>query len=162
REDTVRHAPPSAEPRRRSKYVRPGDRPAQKPEWVRELVVGESSSSAVSDAVASKKEATGLKARVARAMRKWLPENTAPGEERIVSSPLVVSLLLMLGVLVVMGFWLKAIITSTIAERTFNRAMASFEDGDYRTAIKDFEAFTLANPEDPRAPQARVMRSLAN
>src|SRR5262249_6015218 len=44
----------------------------------------------------------------------------------------------------------------------FNRAMASFEDGDYRTAIKDFEAFTLANPEEPRAPQARVMRSLAN
>src|SRR5262249_3096085 len=51
---------------------------------------------------------------------------------------------------------------STVAERTFNRAMGSFEDGDYLTAIRDFEAFIKANPDDSRAPKARVMRSLAN
>ena len=28
---------------------------------------------------------------------------------------------------------------ATIAERTFNRAMQNFEDGDYRTAIRDFD-----------------------
>ena len=137
------------------------DLPAEKPEWARQIAAGELSATASGEADAGG-EAQGLKGRFARALRKWLPQDTAPGEERIISSPLVVGLLLMLGVLVGMGFWLKAIIASTIAERTFNRAMANFEDGDYRTAIRDFDAFAQANPEDSRAPKARVIRSLAN
>ena len=160
-EEAARYGLPSTEPGSRSRYVRPADLPAEKPEWARQIAAGELSSTASGEADAGG-EAQGLKGRFARALRKWLPQDTAPGEERIISSPLVVSLLLMLGVLVGMGFWLKAIIASTIAERTFNRAIASFEDGDYRTAIRDFDAFAQANPEDSRAPKARVIRSLAN
>src|SRR5262249_43689542 len=38
-----------------------------------------------------------------------------------------------------------------------------FEAGDYRTAIRDFDAFlAVVNPEDARAGKARVLRALAN
>lgn len=150
--------------RGRSRYVRPGDMPAEKPEWARAMAAGGLApvGPEVREDEDEDDEPTGLKARFARALRKWLPRDTAPGEERIISSPLVVSLLMMLGVLVGMGFWLRAIIASTIAERTFNRAVQSFEDGDYRTAIRDFEVFEKSNPQDSRAPKARVLRSLAN
>ena len=84
-----------------------------------------------------------------RLLARWLPadELGAPGQERIVSSPLVVGLIALLAILVGMGFWLRAIIATTVAERTFNRGMQGFEDGDYRTSIRDFDAFIAANPE---------------
>ncbi len=148
-------------PARRSRYVRPGDMGPEQADWAREL--GGSRPSAVVEAPDAKpEEGRGLKARFARALGKWLPEDTAPGEEKIVSSPLVVSLILLLGVLVGMGFWLRAIIAATVAERTFNKAKELYQDGDYRTAIRDFDAFIAANPEDDRIPKARVMRALAN
>jgi outer membrane protein assembly factor BamB len=161
---TGRHDAATTAPVGRSRYVRPGDLPAEKPEWARNVAAGDLSS-AGQPAVASgveEGESRGLKALFAQALRKWLPLDSAPGEERIISSPLVVSLTLMLGVLVGMGFWLRSVIAATIAERTFNRALQSFEDGDYRTAIRDFEVFAGDNPEDPRAAKARVLRSLAN
>jgi outer membrane protein assembly factor BamB len=145
---------------RRSRYVRPGDLPAEQAEWARDLAARPSE--AVEDAPARPAEDSGLKARFRRALRKWLPDDVAPGEERIVSSPLVVSLILLLAVLVGMGFWLKAIIAATVAGRTFNHALESYEDGDYLTAIRDFDAFIAGNPDDDRAPKARVMRALAN
>ncbi len=86
----------------------------------------------------------------------------APGRERIASSPLVIGLVVALAVLVGMGFWLKNIIASTIAERTLNRAIQDFNDGDYRTAIRDFDAFLKANPDDARRGKALVMRAMAN
>jgi len=86
----------------------------------------------------------------------------APGRERIASSPLVLGLVASLAVLVGMGFWLKAIIASTVATRTFNRGVQDYDDGDYRTAIRDFDAFLANNPQDPRTGKARVMRALAN
>ena len=67
--------------------------------------------------------------------------SAAPGRERIASSPLVIGLVASLAILVGMGFWLKAIIASTIATRTFNRGLQDFDDGDYRTAIRDFDSF---------------------
>ena len=36
------------------------------------------------------------------------------------------------------------------------------EDGDYRTAIRDFDRFLEAHPKDGRAAKARVFRELAN
>jgi outer membrane protein assembly factor BamB len=146
---------------RRSRYVRPGDLGPEQADWARELAANRASATVVDDE-AKPKTGSGLRARFANALRKWLPEDVAPGEERIVSSPLVVSLILLLALLVGMGFWLKAIIAATVAERTFNRAMGEFEDGDYRTAIRDFEAFIAANPKEDRVPKARVMRALAN
>jgi outer membrane protein assembly factor BamB len=146
---------------RRSRYVRPGDMGPEQADWARELSARKPAAIVDEDAE-EPEEAHGLKARFTRALGKWLPRDTAPGEERIISSPLVVSLILLLALLVGMGFWLKAIIAATLAERTFNRGMANFEDGDYRTAIRDFEAFIEANPKEERVPKARVMRALAN
>jgi outer membrane protein assembly factor BamB len=102
------------------------------------------------------------------AWNKWLDRlksfrsSEAPGRERIASSPLVLGLIAALLVLVGMGFWLKSIIASTIATRTFNRGVQDFDDGDYRTAIRDLDQFVAGNPQDPRVGKARVLRALAN
>ncbi len=157
----ARYGPPSNEKGSRSKYVRPGEMAAEKPGWAREVAEGRLSTQA-SGSGPVPEAANGLRGRFRQVLRKWLPQDEAPGQERIISSPVVVSLVLMLGVLVGMGFWLRNVISATIAERTFNRAMQSFEDGDYRTAIRDFEAFARDYPDDARAPKARVIRALAN
>jgi hypothetical protein len=100
---------------------------------------------------------------VRRIVRRWIPEQTAaPGREQIASSPLVIGLIAAIVVLVGMGFWLKTIIAVTIATRTFNRGLEEFEDGDYRTAIRDLDGFIASNPEDKRVGKARVIRALAN
>src|SRR5262249_36203791 len=107
-------SPPA--PLRRSRDVRAGDLAADKPRWGREMAAGQSSSPDAEVQGPKPTGHTGLKERFARALRNWLPEDVAPGQERIVSSPLVVSLLLLLGVLVGMGFWLRAVIAATVAE----------------------------------------------
>jgi outer membrane protein assembly factor BamB len=86
----------------------------------------------------------------------------APGRERVFSSPLVLGLVLALGLLVLLGIGLKAIITKTLADQRFNRAVEVMDDGDYRTAIRDFDVFLLSHPQDQRAAKARVLRALAN
>src|SRR5579883_3401117 len=53
----------------RSRYVRPGDLPAEKPDWAREMKGGRSSA-AVEEA-AKPAERPGLKARFLQALRKW-------------------------------------------------------------------------------------------
>jgi outer membrane protein assembly factor BamB len=98
-----------------------------------------------------------------RLLRRWIPQgDSAPGRENIASSPLVLGLVAAIVVLVGMGFWLKSIIAKTIADRTFNRGIEEFEDGDYRTAIRDLEGFIASYPEDRRVPKARVIRAFAN
>jgi tetratricopeptide (TPR) repeat protein len=98
--------------------------------------------------------------RFARLLNVW--GSVAPGREKILTSPLVIGLVVSLGILVGMGFWLKSIIASTIASRTFDRGVQNFDDGDYRTAMRDFDSFLAANPDDSRAGKALVLRSLAN
>jgi outer membrane protein assembly factor BamB len=97
-------------------------------------------------------------------LRRWIPQtHRAPGRERIASSPLVISLVLALAVLVALGFWLKSIITATVAARTYNHAVEDFDNGDYRTAIHDFDAFlAVVDRADPRASKARVLRAMAH
>jgi len=86
----------------------------------------------------------------------------APGRERIVSSPLVVGLVLSLGLLLLLGLGLRSIIIKTLADQRYNRAVEVMQDGDYRTAIRDFDIFLTSHPQDPRAGKARVLRALAN
>ena len=86
----------------------------------------------------------------------------APGQERIVSSPLVLGLILSLGLLVLLGLALRSIIVKTLANQRYGRAVEVLEDGDYRTAIRDFDSFLAAHPEDPRVGKARVLRGMAN
>ena len=84
----------------------------------------------------------------------------APGREVIAKSPLVLGLVLTLGLLVGLGFWLRVIIVQTIASRTYNRAVSLMEDGDNLTAIRDFDAFIKDNPTDPRTPKAQTLAPL--
>jgi outer membrane protein assembly factor BamB len=88
--------------------------------------------------------------------------NQAPGEERIASSPVVMGLVASFVILVALGFWLWAIIASTIATQTFNRAIEDYDNGDYRTAIRAFSSFALSHPADPRTAKARVLGAMAN
>ncbi len=98
-----------------------------------------------------------------RIARRWIPERAAvPGREQIASSPLVLGLIAAFVVLVGMGFWLKTIIAATIANRTFNQGIEAFDDGDYRTSIRDLDGFIASYPEDPRVAKARVFRAIAN
>ena len=86
----------------------------------------------------------------------------APGQERIVSSPVVLGLVACFLVLVAMIAGLFAIIAATAATRAFNQGVQDYDDGDYRTAIRDFDGFLAKNPEDPRIGKARVLRAMAN
>ncbi len=86
----------------------------------------------------------------------------APGRERLVSSPLVVGLVAALGLLVLLGLGLRSIIARTLADQQYNHAVEHMEDGDYRTAIRDFDVFMTNHPEDSRVAKARVLRALAN
>src|SRR5208282_5678593 len=79
-----------------------------------------------------------------------------------VSSPLVVGLVLSLGLLLLLGLGLRSIIIKTLADQRYNRAVEVMQDGDYRTAIRDFDTFLTSHPEDLRAGKARVLRALAN
>jgi outer membrane protein assembly factor BamB len=86
----------------------------------------------------------------------------APGQERLVSSPLVVGLVASLALLVALGLGLRWIIAKTSADRDFNRAMTAMEDGDYRNALRGFDRFLEEHPKDPRAGKARLRRAMAN
>jgi outer membrane protein assembly factor BamB/TolA-binding protein len=86
----------------------------------------------------------------------------APGRERIATSPLVIGLVATFAILVGLGFWLKSTISATVATRTYNHGVQMYEDGDYRTAMRDLDTFVTANPDDSRVGKARVLRAYAN
>ncbi len=100
-------------------------------------------------------------------LRRWLHalragEELAPGRERVITSPLVLALVAALGLLVVLGIGLRSIILSTIATQKYDRAVDVMQDGDYPTAVRDFDAFIEAYPKDRRVAKARVHRAMAN
>ena len=86
----------------------------------------------------------------------------APGQERIVSSPVVLGLVACLIVLVAMMVGLFSIIAATAATQTFNQAVQNYNDADYRTSIRAFTAFLEKNSEDQRAGKARTLLAMAN
>ncbi len=63
---------------------------------------------------------------------------------------MVFGLAIALVALVLIGFALYGIIVRTSATRLFDSAVASLEDGDYRTSLRRFDEFIKANPEDKR------------
>ncbi|AGA29349.1 outer membrane protein assembly factor BamB family protein [Singulisphaera acidiphila] len=87
----------------------------------------------------------------------------APGEERVLTSPLVFGLAIAVVALVVLGFLLNTIIARTVTTRLFHRAVESLEDGDYRNAIRRFDEFLARKSgDDAKDSKARVFRALAN
>jgi outer membrane protein assembly factor BamB len=87
---------------------------------------------------------------------------TAPGREQVMSSPLVFGLFVSFVFLVLTGFALYGIIVRSSATRLYNRGVENLEDGDYRNAIRRFDEFLRANPDDPRSGPARVHRAMAD
>ena len=85
-----------------------------------------------------------------------------PGQEEVLSSPLVFGLVAAFVLLVFAGFALFSVIQRTNSNRLFNLALENLEDGDYRNSILRFEEFLTANPKDPRVGAARVHRAMAN
>ncbi|MHC5542279.1 FHA domain-containing protein, partial [Singulisphaera rosea] len=87
----------------------------------------------------------------------------APGQEKILTSPLVIGLVTSLVILVISGVVLKSIIAKTVATRLYQRAIESLDNGDYRNAVVQFEQYLAYNPNDPKSTsQARVLKALAN
>ena len=85
-----------------------------------------------------------------------------PGEEEVLSSPLVFGLIATFVMLVLVGFALYGVIQRTTSNRLFNRALESLQDGDFRNAIRRFDEFLVANPKDDRSGAAKVHRAVAN
>ncbi len=86
----------------------------------------------------------------------------APGQERVLSSPIVLGLGVALFVIVALSVSLWKIIAKVTAERQYNLAFESLDSGDYRNAIHQLDDFLSGNASDPRANKARVFRALAN
>ena len=88
---------------------------------------------------------------------------SAPGEETILNSPLIIGLVGSLAVLIVAGIFLQGVISRTITTRLFQRGVESLDDGDYRNAILRFEEYLERKPKDAKnVSKARVFRALAN
>ncbi len=90
-----------------------------------------------------------------------LPQNDAPGQERVISSPFVVGLIITFVILVLSSFGLWHTIVKATSQKQFLRAFESLDNGDYRNAIKQLDDFITRFPEDNRSNKARVYRSLA-
>ncbi len=85
----------------------------------------------------------------------------APGQERVLSSPIILGLGVALFVIVALSVSLWKIIAKANAERQYNVAFESLDSGDYRNAAHQLDEFLAGNPADPRSNKARVFRALA-
>ena len=85
-----------------------------------------------------------------------------PGEERIVSSPLVLALVVALAVLVALGLGLYSVIARNRAEAHYLAARDAYENKEWANALKLYDTFLESNPRDSRVSKARVARAIAN
>ena len=98
-------------------------------------------------------------------LKGWLAvlrgDDRPPGEERVFTSPVVLGLAGTFVVIVGLSFSLYRLIVVNEARLRFRVATESYEKGDFRAAIKGFDAYLLAEPDGKRAGKAQVYRSLA-
>ncbi len=95
------------------------------------------------------------------AMKAFLGEGR-PGDGRLATSPLVIGLAASLVLLIGLGLWLRSVIVASAADRLYNTGIQNYEDGDFRTAIRDLSSFLADNPKDRRGSKARTLRAFAN
>ncbi|MEW4567084.1 PQQ-binding-like beta-propeller repeat protein [Tautonia sp. JC769] len=88
-------------------------------------------------------------------------KDQAPGEERVLSSPVVIILVLTLAILVSLGFGLFGIIREMAADRAFAKARESLENAEYRNAIERFDLYVENYPRHSLVSEARVLSALA-
>ena len=99
--------------------------------------------------------------RIKRFFKELLTSESAPGQEKIATSPLVVLLVCSLVVLLALSFGLYRFIHRAQVEAQYDSAMKAFEDADYRNCIADFDVFIKGNPDDPRINKARTLQAIA-
>jgi TolA-binding protein/outer membrane protein assembly factor BamB len=85
----------------------------------------------------------------------------APGQEKIHKSPLVIGLVGLLVVLVGMSVFLYKYLARKAKDDLYQTAKKLRDDGDFRNAIVQFDAFIKAFPDDKDTPDAKVYRALA-
>ena len=96
----------------------------------------------------------GLVSKIAGAGRR-------PGDERVLSSPLVILLVLSLAILLALGIGLFGIIHEMASSRAFAKAEESFENGEFRNAVERFDVFIEDYPNHRHVSEARVQGALA-
>lgn len=84
-----------------------------------------------------------------------------PEDERVFTSPVVIGLAATFLILVAASLGLYRFIVATQARQQFAAATASYDRGDFRAAIKGYDAYLAAEPGGNRAGKARVYRALA-
>ncbi len=84
-----------------------------------------------------------------------------PGQERVITSPLILGLVSALVLLGLLSVSLWGIIARRTADNLYLSAVDLMKDGDNLNAIERFDRFIAENPEDRRAGKARVLRALA-
>ena len=85
----------------------------------------------------------------------------APGEERILTSPLVLALVLVLMLLCGAGTYLWKIIRRSAADQLYAKAVESLEQGSYKQAHDQFKQFLDGHTDDARVSKARVLYNVA-
>jgi outer membrane protein assembly factor BamB len=108
------------------------------------------------------KEARPRQSPWARLKQLVLPEQQAPGEEKIAGSPLVIGLILAFAILVAVGYGLSQVISRMKTERRYSLAIEDYDGGKYREAIDRFAQFVEYSPDDPRVSKAKVFAALAS
>jgi outer membrane protein assembly factor BamB len=88
--------------------------------------------------------------------------NAPPGEEKILTSPLVLGLAASLVLLGLLGYGLWGIIARRAVDNQYRASMDLYNDGDFLSALKGFDSFLKAYPAEPRADKIRVLRALAD
>ena len=85
----------------------------------------------------------------------------APGDDRVMTSPMVVGLLITFTLLVAFSFVLWGMIVRVNASWQYASAVEDMDAGNFLNAIKGFDGFLGANPTERRAGKAKVLRALA-
>lgn len=97
-----------------------------------------------------------------RVLKALAAGDAPPGQERIITSPLVLGLTATLAVLGILSYLLWGVIERRSTDNIYRHALDSLNDGAYRNAIQGFDRFLAAKPGDPRAGKAKVLRAMAN
>lgn len=96
---------------------------------------------------------------------RWRPTlakfDRAPGDDRVMTSPMVLGLAVTLVVLVLFSVLLWGMIARAMTAKQYNVAVGDLEAGNFVDAIREFDRFLAASPEDDRVGKARVLRALA-
>ncbi|QDV37046.1 outer membrane protein assembly factor BamB family protein [Tautonia plasticadhaerens] len=141
--------PPPGTPVRPNPRRRGGDRPAPSP------------SKARPPGIESPNAPSPFRSPVRWVQSILFGKDQAPGEERVLSSPVVIVLGLTVVLMISLGFGLYGIIREMSADRAYSRANESMENAEYRNAIERFDAYLDSYPGHEHASDARVRSAMS-